>query len=62
MCGASDDGSGGGVTVATFTRGGFGVSIVDGTFSVRRYVCDGYYQNDLHSVCLALLCATVRFA
>ena len=51
-----------GVTVSTFTRGRFGISVMDGAFSVCRNVLGGDYQDNLHSVCHALLRSAVGFA
>ena len=50
------------VTVATFARERYGVSIVDRAFGVRRDILRGYYQDDLYSVSLKFFCAAVGFA
>jgi len=47
--------------MSTFTWGRFGISIVNGAFRVWRDVLSGNYQDDLHSVCLALFGDAVGF-
>ena len=50
------------VTVATFARERYGVSIVDRAFGVRRDILRGYYHDDLYSVSLKFFGAAVGFA
>ena len=50
------------VTVATFARERYGVSIVDRAFGVRRDLLRGYYQDDLYSVSVKFFGAAVGFA